>query len=197
MRNILIIGQGYVGKAMKRFFENHYNVTAYDVKDNAPFPEYNFDLAVVCVPTPMLPDGRCDISFVSDSIKTANAEMIIIKSTVPPGTTDHLSSGLGKNIVFSPEFCGESSYWTPYGFHKEIIETPWFIFGGKRELCSKAIDYFMSVAGPTKDYRITDARTAELVKYWENTFYAMKVTFCNEMFDVCKSIGVDLSLIHI
>ena len=45
--------------------------------------------------------------------------------------------------------------------------------------------------GPVKQYRQTDATTAEIVKYWENTFYALKVTFVNEMYEICKAFGVD------
>jgi UDP-glucose 6-dehydrogenase len=53
------------------------------------------------------------------------------------------------------------------------------------------IDFFMPVTGPTKTYRITDARTAEMVKYMENTFYATKIAFCYEIDQVCRTMGVD------
>jgi UDP-glucose 6-dehydrogenase len=53
------------------------------------------------------------------------------------------------------------------------------------------IDFFMPVCGPTKQYRVTDARTAETVKYMENTFFATKIAFCYEIAEICRTLGVD------
>src|SRR5690606_15125364 len=53
------------------------------------------------------------------------------------------------------------------------------------------IQFFISVVGPTKKYHQTDATTAELAKYVENVFYATKITFCYEIDQICKKLGVD------
>lgn len=149
------------------------------------------DLAVICVPTPRTDDGRCDTSYVEQVMSWLEAPHILLKSTVDVGTTDKLCLQYGKQVVFSPEYCGESTYWTPYTFHTLIKETPFFIFGGSASACSKMIDFFMPVCGPTKQYRVTDARTAETVKYMENTFFATKIAFCYEIAEVCRTLGVD------
>jgi UDPglucose 6-dehydrogenase len=189
-----IVGYGYVGKAMHNFLKNHYNVVIYDpaltlvnVKDDINQCDYVF----VCVPTPSKDDGSCDTSIVEESVVWIKAPLIVIKSTVEVGTTKHLQQKYNKRIVFCPEYCGESTYWTPYKFHTEIKETPFFIFGGDKEDCQELINLYMPICGPVKTYRTTDSTSAELTKYIENSFYATKIAFCNEMYDVCKAVGTD------
>jgi UDPglucose 6-dehydrogenase len=200
---IAIVGYGYVGKAMYKFFEKHYDMVVYDpgifdpAKANLPCElatkeDVNAcDLAVICVPTPTGEAGACDLSIVEESISWVKTPLILIKSTVEVGTTEKLKKKTGKRIVFSPEYCGESAYWSPYAFHTDVKETPWFTFGGDSQDTEAMVNYFMKVVGPTKIYHQTDATTAELAKYVENTFYAMKVTFCYEIAEICKRVGVD------
>lgn len=200
-RKVAIVGYGYVGKAMYKFFEKHYDMVIYDpgIPDPAKIgirtctkEEVNAcDLAVICVPTPTGEGGACDLSIVEDSIRWVNTPLILIKSTVEVGTTERLKKETGKRIVFSPEYCGESAYWSPYAFHTDVKETPWFTFGGDPKDTEEMVYYFMKVVGPTKVYHQTDATTAELAKYVENTFYAMKVTFCYEVAEICERVGVD------
>ncbi len=202
MKKIGIVGYGYVGKAMARLFEKNYQVFVYDVTPGIITESYKHqlvdkeeinkcDLGVICVPTPRGQDGSCDTSYVETVLGWLNTPHILLKSTVAVGTTERLVALTGKKIVFSPEYCGESTYWTPYAFHTDIKETPFFIFGGDRAECSKMVDFFMTVTGPTKTYRMTDSRTAEMVKYMENTFYATKIAYCYEIDQVCKKMGID------
>jgi len=62
---------------------------------------------------------------------------------------------------------------------------------GNKEETKYVIDILAPILGPTKEYCQTDAKTVELVKYWENTFYAMKVTFCNEMYEICEKMNIN------
>lgn len=201
-KRIGIIGYGYVGKAMARLFEKNYSVCVYDTSSGVK-PESDLhkfvgrdeinqcDLGVICVPTPRGERGECDISYVEDVLSWLATPHTLLKSTVSVGTTEALCKKFKRKIVFSPEYCGESTYWTPYAFHTDIKETPFFIFGGDRKECSKMVDFFMPVTGPTKTYRMTDSRTAEMVKYMENTFYATKIAFCYEIDQICRVMGVD------
>ncbi len=65
------------------------------------------------------------------------------------------------------------------------------IIGGRREATKKIVDIFIRVNGPTVRFMRTDAKTAEVIKYTENMWIATKVTFVNEMYDVCEALGVD------
>jgi len=209
---IAIIGYGYVGKAMYKLFKNHYDTSVYD-----PFlsrPELytvdgvqvnivtdkdlvnQCDLAVVCVPTPRSETGECDISIVKDVMEWIDTPIILLKSTIEIGTTRKLSSDTGKNIVFSPEYCGESSYWTPYAFHTKVIETPFFVFGGEPCATSKMVDIFMPVCGPTKKYVQCTFEEAEMVKYMENTFYSTKIAYCYEIYEICQKTGIDWNTVR-
>ena len=191
---IAIIGLGYVGNAMYNFFRDHYDVIFFDPgkEGSANRVQINeCDLGVVCVPTPMANDKSCDLSIVEETIGWLDTPLILLKSTVELGTTERLKKKTGKRIVFSPEYCGESTYWSPYDFHTDVKETPFFIFGGDEKDASKMIDFFMPVVGPTKRYVKTDATSAELAKYMENSFYATKITFCYEMKNICDALGSD------
>jgi UDPglucose 6-dehydrogenase len=194
MKKIAIIGYGYVGKAIEKFIKNHYKVTIYDPPAGylTTKEEVNECYATfICVPTPRAKDGGCDISLVEDVIRWLKTELIIIKSTVEVGTTLKLIKKYNKNIVFSPEYVGESIYWSPYKFHRDMEETPFFTFGGEKKTCSKVVDLFLPITGPCKKYNIIDSTTAEMAKYMENSFYATKVAFCNEIYDICNATGVD------
>ena len=193
-KSVGIVGNGYVGKAMVNFFGDHYKVKVHDpaYEDSCSKSEINeCDLALVCVPTPMNGGGSCDTSIVEEVFEWLKAPLIIIKSTVPVGTTDFLARKHGRNVVFSPEYCGESTYWSPYEFHTDVKETPFFTFGGEKEATSKAIDFYLPVVGPVKKYNQTTAKAAEMAKYMENSFYATKIAFCNEMYSICESMGID------
>lgn len=208
-KKIGIVGYGYVGKAMFDFFNSHYNVLVYDI--NPPVRSryggtdkveyYDFvatkeqinecDVVLVCLPTPSLENGRCDTSIVEEAVDWIESPLIIIKSTVEPETTDRLRKKTGKRIVFSPEYCGESSYWTPYKFHTDVKETPFFIFGGDKKDTSECVSLYLPVTGPTKTYRQCSALEAEMAKYIENTFYATKIAYCYDMATLCEQVGAD------
>ena len=194
MKKIALIGHGYVGKAMHKFFEKHYSIVIYDPPSGIKTSKEEVnecDVAFICVPTPPTVDHSCDISIVEESVSWVNTALIVIKSTVAVGTTAMLSKKYNKDIVFSPEYVGESTYWAPFMFHKDMMETPFYTFGGKKETCSKVIDLFLPVTGPCKRYQMTDSTTAEMAKYLENSFYATKVAFCNEAYDICQAVDVD------
>ena len=196
MKNIKIgvIGYGYVGKAFHNFFKSHYEVLIYDPSYimSCTKEEINkCDLGVICVPTPENADGSCNTSIVEETVSWLTTRLILLKSTVEIGTTDRLIKTYNKEIVFSPEFAGESTYWTPDGFTTDVKQTPFFIFGGKKELCYKLIEIYTPITGPSKTYRVTEPITAEVTKYVTNTHLAMKVAYCNEIYDLCEKLGTN------
>lgn len=218
MKTIGIIGYGYVGKAIEKFIlrrEDLYQLCIADIAIQTRENQYanairdiaeRADYVFVCVPTPQGGDGRCDISIVESVVARLSEQLqvygrrsdctIIMKSTVEIGTTDYLVDKYNVNIVFSPEYCGESKYWSPYAFDTEIAETPFFIFGGSSKQTSKAVDLFLTVTGPVKQYMQTSAKVAETMKYVENSFYATKIAFCNMVADICEANNIDWNTVR-
>ena len=195
-KRIAIIGSsGVVGTGMVIFFKDHYQVIKYDISlggDNTTREQVNeCDLAVITVPTPMEADGSCGTYIVEEVVGWLKTPVIWIRSTIAPGTTDILKLKYKKRIVFSPEYMGESKYWTGWKFHTDEKECPWFILGGDRKDTQYILDLIVPIVGPTKMYRQMDAIDAEVAKYMENIYFAMKVTFANEMRNACDALGAN------
>ncbi|MBI2873253.1 MAG: UDP-glucose/GDP-mannose dehydrogenase family protein [Chloroflexi bacterium] len=150
--------------------------------------------SIICVPTPENADGSCDVSSVEDVVGWLDTPIIIIKSAVPPGTTDRLKAKYRKRIVVSPEYFGESTYYLPELFTP--LGWPYLIVGGDRQDTADVVELFVPVLGPAKTYMQVDARTAELTKYMENAWLAMQVTFANEFYEIAKAHGVDYNVLR-
>lgn len=193
MKKIGIVGYGYVGKGMKKFLKDHYEIRVSDPAYQSHSKEEinQCDLAIISVPTPMKKDKSCDTSLVEEAVSWLETPVIWIRSTIAPGTTEALKKKYKKRIVFSPEYLGVGSYWTPHKFHENEKEMPYMILGGDKKDTRYIINIIAPIMGPVKQYRQTDATTAELVKYMENTFFGLKVTFVNEIFEISKALNVD------
>jgi nucleotide sugar dehydrogenase len=193
MKKIAIIGHGVVGKGMEKLFKKRFDVRIYDVVTQPDKSQVeNCDLAIICVPTNELPDGSADTQIVEDVLSWVEAPLILIKSTVPPETTDRLAQEYNKNVCFSPEYMGESKYFTPFWKYPdpENAESHSFvIIGGEK--ASDIASFFMKVMSVDTVYSLCSAVEAELTKYMENCFFATKVTFCNEFYNIAKMYGVD------
>lgn len=198
-KTVAIIGNGYVGKASAQYFARKFEVVLYDPPQGFEDKDAvnRADLALVCVPTPMGEGGIADLSYIEETFSWLKTPLIIIKSTVPPGTTKMLAErySLEDALVFSPEFVGEGNYhvphWKGYPHPTDMSLSEYFIFGGPRSATSKVIPFFTPISGPHTRYMQTDYATAELVKYMDNSYLAMKVTFANEFYDIAKTFGVD------
>ncbi len=199
-KTVAIIGYGYVGKAVHSFFKDHFDVLIYDIAEpaiSASKEEINkkADLAIISVPTPMSENGAADLSALEATFKWLKTELVLVKSTVPPGTAAALSKKFKKDIAFSPEYIGEGHYsvpfWKGYPDPLDMKKHEFVIIGGPKKVRGKILSFFKTVSGAEPRYLQTDSTTAELVKYMENSFLATKVTFCNEFFDIAESFGVD------
>lgn len=199
MKKIAIIGHGYVGDAVFKFFENHFEVCVVDPKytdfEAKKIEANTADFAVVCVPTPMGEDGSVDLQYIDSTFEWLKVPLVLIKSTIPPGTTEKLQEKYGDHIAFSPEYIGEGNYevpfWKGYPDPKNMKHHDFQIVGGKKETTKKILPYFVRVLGPDARFVQTDSRTAELCKYMENSFIGMKVIFCNEFAKMAEAFGVD------
>jgi len=180
---ILIIGYGVVGKHIYQEFKaldpDVYDpsVIEYQHKEHR-----RYDIAFVCVPTNSLVDGSCDTSIVEASIHDIDANIFVIKSTVPPGTTERLIKSSSKRIVFSPEHYGATQHCKS--------KSEFVILGGKKHLCEEVAKCYYKVKNGYYKMYFTDTVTAELSKYMLNSFLALKVTFCNEFASLAEKFDV-------
>lgn len=202
---ITVYGYGYVGKAVARFLEDHYELQLVDPAEfsGADLRSANdtgfvpTDYAVICVPTPMGADGSCDYSHVTAILKAARHTHYLVKSTIPPGTTEKLNFNASKGVTvcFSPEYIGEGNYevqwWKDFAHPTDMKKHSFHIFGGVPSATTKWVDIWQKVAGWVPIYAQTNSRTAELVKYGENMFLASKKVIFTEFYKIAEAMGVD------
>lgn len=218
-----IIGQGFVGNAIKNKFRQHFEVTAYDKLwsraigytpryEDPPFEkgnginDYYFeegsnseivvkisDIIFVCLPTPMFMDtGECDTSIVDGVVRELNQyakqegkrRIVIIKSTVPPGTTKRLNAECDYiDVCFSPEFLTEANAVEDFNNQNRIVIGADFDASKVREM--------FEVCFPSAAYYEMTTTESEMVKYTANLFLATKVSFFNDIYDVCQELEID------
>lgn len=145
------------------------------------------DIAIICVPTPNVGKGRLDTDIVRQVVSEAEEDLIIIRSTLNPGTCDALEASTGKNIVFMPEYLGES----PSHPLLDDKAAKFLIIGGRPENRRKAIDLFHTVYNANINIRQVTNLEAEVIKLSENRAIAFKVLQAQELYDACEKNGVD------
>ncbi|MFB3923197.1 MAG: nucleotide sugar dehydrogenase [Terriglobia bacterium] len=160
------------------------------------------DLSLVCVGTPSRPDGRADLEHVLHAIdeigyslrRAVRFHTVAVRSTVPPGTMEGeviplLERRAGKKagkdfgVCFHPEFLREGS-----SIH-DFFHPPKTVVGALNPRSARRlVRLWRSVRAPLF---VTSLKVAEIVKYADNSFHALKVAFANEFGAICKSLGVD------
>lgn len=193
-----IVGCGTVGTAIKNLFTGRAEIISWDITFSNPYPSSEFsacDCAFVCVPTPSAGDGSANLDSVHDALRRLPTARIVLKSTVPPGTTTELAKEFGKDLCYWPEYISESSYVNPF-FADRIESVPFVILGGSATNRAWALGILQRVLGPARQYFQCSELEAELIKYAENAFFATKVTFANEMQRICDAHGADWNMVR-
>lgn len=184
-----ILGKGVVGSACGAGFTLlGHEVTFHDPKLNTTIDHVvDSEIIFICVPTPSDSNGRCDTSIVHQSIEQLTqlnyAGVIAIKSTVIPGTTQKLIDQYSDaNICYVPEFIREHSS------HKDFINHHMLLAVGcaNNTVWQKVRDAHGWL--PKNSVRMTPSE-AEILKYYSNTFNALRVVFANVMHGVCEKLN--------
>ena len=200
-QTIGIIGQGFVGSAIYEGLKSHYQIETFDIDPSKNSTCNSIDelvdkiteIVFVCLPTPMKKSGMCDTRIVSKAVldlsissKRSGKRLIaVIKSTVPPGTVANLNTDFyNLDIVFNPEFLTEANSFDDFKNQSRII------IGGPRPASTKVKTMYRK-AFPSTPIIKTDSSHAEMVKYFTNCFLATKVSFANEMFQICNDLNLD------
>ncbi len=160
------------------------------------------DLALVCVGTPADRNGRIDLSYVRrvcEEIgpalrKHPGAPVVAIRSTVLPGTTRDMviptlesasgrRAGVDFGLCMNPEFLREGTA------VNDFLNPPKTVIGELNRASGEALTkLYEGLPGPMVR---TDLETAEMVKYVDNAWHALKVGFANEIGRICKAVGTD------
>ncbi|MDO8524126.1 MAG: hypothetical protein Q7R99_00675 [bacterium] len=189
-----IMGVGMVGGALKDYFEKKGKKVGESLFLYDPFKGFDSteelnkaDVIFICVPTPYLKDGKgFDLSFVEDAFSKIKGEkVVVIKSTALPGTTQKFQDKYPQHkVLFNPEFLTEMTAEQDMGYpDRQII-------GYTRQSFNVAKDTMLLL--PLAPYeKIMPSTEAEMVKYFGNNWFAVKVAFANQMYDICSKIGAD------
>ena len=201
-----IVGRGFVGSAVQFGFSPNVGcdaeVRVYDIDPNKSTHSleetvHESDFIFLSVPTPSNEDGSInidivdstlnDISELSNDYNWVNDHVVLLRSTVIPGTTAKLQKKYSDlNIVFNPEFLTERSA------KFDFINQSRFILGGSS-------DYYVDKVGELFKWRFgesisileTNYETAEMIKYMNNCFFSTKISFMNEMYQISKKSNVN------
>ena len=186
-----IIGWGAVGSAVgKGFMMLGHDVSKHDPKFNTTIDEVlDTEIVFVCVPTPSGEGGECDLSIVHDTIdnlKEHNYKGIIaLKSTSVPGTTQNIINKYKDNdICFVPEFLRERSALEDFVRNHDVLAVGCHTDRAWHRVC-EAHAWL-----PKNKVRMTPTE-AEILKYYSNTFNALRVVFANVMYEISERLDSD------
>ena len=161
----------------------------------------NSDLSIICVGTPSAPEGHLNLEYIFNTAQQIGSALkgkndfhvIAIRSTVLPGTNvkvgQMIEHASGKkrdtdfSVVSNPEFLREGSAVADY------YNPSYTIIGSDND---KAIAIMKEVYSQVNgEFEVVDIKAAELIKYVNNSYHALKVVFGNEIGSVCKKLGID------
>jgi len=202
-----VVGNGFVGKATQLLGGTNIEMLVYDIDPKKSIPKNmkidklcKCDIIFIGVPTPMNKDGSCFLGMVEDAIKNVKKVVdtqkthIVLRSTVPPGTSDKL------DVFFMPEFLTEKKWPSDFKNCKD------WIFGLKEN--SEENDNFKNkinnLFNIAKDngsimynkLHFVTAKEAEMMKYFRNVFLSVKVGVCNEMEQYCSTSGINYDVVR-
>lgn len=191
-----VVGIGFVGTALYHTFSPYFKMRLYD-KYKPGYEDLetvvnSVKYLFVCVPTPVDQKGQQDINCVFETVEDINkvakdSKIIILRSTVLPGTTRILQSKYkNHDFIFCPEFLTERTAIL------DSINAYRIILGGENQNVMIEVDKtIFRVKYPHIPIYFTTFESAELVKYVGNCFFSVKIAFLNEVFEMCEKLGLE------
>ncbi|MBB6671726.1 UDP-glucose dehydrogenase family protein [Cohnella nanjingensis] len=154
------------------------------------------DLVILAVGTPSLPNGEADLGYIAQAALEVGEAMndykiVIVKSTVPVGTNEKIRAILSRasaypfDVVSVPEFLREGSA------VQDTLQPDRIVIGADSH---EAASIVTELHRPLTDQIfVTDIRSAEMIKYASNAFLATKISFINEIANICEKVGADVT----
>ena len=203
-----VIGNGFVGKATYLLKNIDLDILVYDIIPSLCNPigttlkdlTDKCDIIFISVPTPMNKDGSCHLNILESLINEIstlvdlNQKLIVIRSTIPPGTSSKL------NCFFMPEFLTEKN------FKQDFINNEEWIFGLKKNnddqnnLFKQKIKQLFDSAYKYQKIKHNNINfvsndEAEMIKLFRNTFLCTKISFCNEIEEFCRKKNINYNTV--
>lgn len=155
------------------------------------------EIIIIAVGTPQMDDGGADLSYIVQAAKDIAANLVqssvvVIKSTVPVGTNDfiksiieeHRNESVTFNMVSNPEFLRQGSA------VMDTMQADRIIIGSENDEAAKKVqEMYRPLNVP---FILTSIRSAEMIKYASNAFLATKISFINEVANLCGVVGADV-----
>jgi UDPglucose 6-dehydrogenase len=177
-----IVGYGMVGKAVDYGFPNVSKIICDPEYNDISLEEVcssNPEAIFICVPTPTDNTNYKILKDVLNQIVKFNYKgLTIVKSTILPHELE------GYDIIYNPEFLSRKTS------NEDFVNPPMLIIGGDK--AKEVLDIYQKYSiVKTDNVFLTNVQTASLAKYTMNSFYALKVTFMNSIYDISKEMNVD------
>jgi UDPglucose 6-dehydrogenase len=190
-----IVGLGAVGTANKDGFEYlGHDVIGHDIKLNTKIQDVlDTEIIFLCVPTPQADDGSCDTSIIESVIQELNLYtykgIIAIRSTVVPGFTQRMiNTYRNLTICFVPEFLRERCAADDFINNHKLLAVGTHDIWVYRKLVRAHGNL------PEHTEHLTP-NEAEVLKYYNNVYAALRVTFANVMYEICEKLDCDYTTI--
>lgn len=190
-----IVGKGVVGTAIKRGFEYiGHEVSYHDIKHDTKIEDVlDTEIIYVTVGTPSDEEGSCDITSVLSVVQELSdlnyGGIVAVKSTVKPGTTEDLvKKHPNLTLAFVPEFLRERCAYEDFIHNNSIL-----IVGTESDDVYRKIVESHGIL-PTHKVKATIIE-AELMKYFSNTYKAMRIIFANSFYKLAENFGANYNVI--
>lgn len=182
---INLYGYGFVGKAHYEVLKDNNEINIIDPKyPDLEQKEFEPTAAIICVSTPQSKNDECDMKNVYDVLENIPESVpVLIKSTISLEGWQTIKDQFPKHSInFSPEFLREAYYEDDF----KNMQTMY--------LSEERATWWAKIFNPCwDDLQFVVGRTEELimVKYFRNSYHAVKVGFFNQVYDLCEKIGLD------
>ena len=175
----------------------NYNEGRLNYTTNAKEAYEEADFIFIGVGTPERKDGSADLTYVfnvaNEIAESINRDcIVVVKSTVPIGTNDEVEKMIRQNlknnvkvtVVSNPEFLAQGTA------VRDTIHASRIVIGAnEREARDKMLDLYSNFDAPKM---VTDRRSAEMIKYASNDFLALKISFINDIANLCEIVGANV-----
>ncbi len=190
-----------IEKGIDELIKNGFQKNLISATTNYEKAVLNSEISIICVGTPSDDNGQLNLKYVYHTAEQIGAALrhkpdfhiIVIRSTVFPGTNHKVGdiikqkSGKQRNVnytvISNPEFLREGSAIQDY-YNPAIT-----VIGSDNEYATnKLITLYSGIKAPVE---ITEIKVAEMIKYVNNSFHALKISFANEIGNICQGLGID------